>query len=276
MRHKHKVRQTIIHYLLSFVLMLCIVVAVVAGVGKLSCLSERSVQHAATKTHYYYELKNEMEQLAMDAAVPYGINKADLRRVFQDNEVQSDVDKVFSERLNNQKEIIDVSNIEKRIRTNVEKREGKLTSSQTKSLNSYIKKMQKMYMEKLHYPTEKIMVDSINNTNKLAWIAIPLSIVLGFFVMFYLVVSRHYAYHGIRYVVYGFIGAGTLITVGFAAIISNGSIYNYNLTASYVKNFYVYYIGHPLLISVIFGISTLVLGFIGIFIVYRQKYAIRR
>lgn len=275
MRHKHRLRQTIIHYILSFIVMLCIVVAVVAGVTKISFLSENSVKHAANKTHYYYKLKNEMEDKAMGMAVPYGINKADVRGVFQDVEVKNDVEKVFSERLNGVKEIVDVGDIDRRIRTNVEKREGKLNLSQTKSLNAYIKKVQSMYMEKLHYPTEKVMVDAINKTNNLAWIAIPLSVVLGFFCIFYLIVSRHYAYHGIRYVVYGVLGAGLLITVGFAAIISNGSIYNYNVTNAYLKAYYVYYIGHPLLICVIFGIATLVLGLIGIFIVYRQKYRIR-
>ena len=276
MRHKHKVRQTIIHYILSFIVMLCIVVAVVAGVTKISFLSESSVQHAANKTHYYYQLKNEIEQKSMDMAVPFGINKADLRSVFQDNEVKNDVEKVFSEALRGQKEIIDVGDIDRRIRANVEKREGKLDKSQTKSLNVYIKKVQNMYMEKLHYPTEKLMVDSINKTNNLAWIAIPLSVVAGFFCIFYLIVSRHYAYHGIRYVVYGVMGAGLLITVGFAAIISNGSIYNYNITNAYLKSYYVYYVGHPLLICVIFGIATLVFGLIGIFVVYRQKYRVIR
>ena len=276
MRHKHKVRQTIIHYVLSFIVMICITVAVVSGVTKISFLSESSVQHAANKTHYYYKLKNEIEQKSMDMAVPFGIHKADLRGVFQDAEVKTDVEKVFSERLKGQKEIIDVGDIERRIRANVEKREGKLNASQTKSLNTYIKKVQKMYMEKLHYPTEKLMVDAINKTNNLAWIAIPLSVVVAFFCIFYLIVSRHYAYHGIRYVVYGVMGAGLLITVGFAAIISNGSIYNYNVTNAYLKAYYVYYVGHPFLVCVIFGISTLVLGLIGIFVVYRQKYRIRR
>ena len=76
--------------------------------------------------------------------------------------------------------------------------------------------------------------------------------------------------------IYGVLGAGALITVGFAALVSNGKFYNYNLTDSYLKDFYGYYVGHVMLMNVIYGIAVMVLAFIGVFIVYRQKYAVRR
>ena len=61
MRHKHKIRQTIINYLLSFILMLSLVVVEVMPIGKINFLSERAVLHASEKTHYYFNLKNEVE-----------------------------------------------------------------------------------------------------------------------------------------------------------------------------------------------------------------------
>ncbi len=266
----------IIHYLLSFILMLSIVIVVVMTIGKIFFLSERAVLHASEKTHYYYNLKNEVETKAMDYAVPYGIGKECLRGVFQESEVKSDVIKTFDEKVEGTKAVIDTGEIDRRIRANVEKSMGKLDVSQTKSLNTYIKKVQDMYMNKLHYPTEDFMADLINRTTKFAWISIPLALLIAILCSFYLIVSRHLAYHGIRYVVYGVMGAGALLTVGFSAMISNGSIYNYNITDSYLKELYAYWIGHPLLLYVIAGISILVIGLIGIFIVYRQKYAIRR
>ena len=275
MRHKHRVRQIIINYLLSFILMLSIVVIVIGGIGKYSFASERAVVHAGEKTHYYYNLKKEIEQNAIDIGIPYGIDKDCIKNVFQESKIKSDVIKTFSEAVENNKAVIDTWEIEKRIRDNVEKREGKLNSEQTDSLNSYIRKVQDLYLQKLHYPTEKVMVQLIKATNKLIWIVIPLAVVLGIFCAFYLIVSRHYAYHGIRYVVYGMMGAGALITVGSSAIISNGEVYNYNVTDSFLKEFYVYYVGHPLLMYVIFGIGVLVFALLGIFLVYRQKYAIR-
>lgn len=276
MRHKHRTRQLIINYLLSFILMLSIVTAVFIGVAKYSFVSERAILHAGEKTHYYYNLKNEMEQKAMEYAVPFGIDKSCLENVFQESGVKTDVIKVLNEAVENKTEIINIGEIERRIRANVEKQEGKLNAEETKSLNVYIKKVQDMYEKKLHYPTEKLMAELINRSTKIAWIAFPLSVVIGIFCIFYLIVSRHYAYHGIRYVVYGIMGAGALITVGFAAVISNGTVYHFNVTNSYMKELYVYWVGHPLLMGVIFGIGFLVVGLIGIFIVYRQKYAIRR
>lgn len=276
MRHKHKVRQTIINYVLSFILMLSIIVIVAGGVCKWSFASRRAVFHAAEKTHYYYHLKNEIEQKSLDLGKPFGIDLDCIKGVFKQGEVKNDVIKTFDEKLYSEKEIIDLGVIDRRIRENVKKKEGSLSASQNNSLNVYIKKVQKMYMEKLHFPTESQMVNLIKYTNTLAWIAIPLAVVIGFFCAFYLVVSRHYAYHGLRYVIYGVLGAGALITVGFAALVSNGKFYNYNLTDSYLKDFYGYYVGHVMLMNVIYGIAVMVLAFIGVFIVYRQKYAVRR
>ena len=276
MRHKHRIRQTIIYYILSFILMLSIATVVVLAVGKVSFSSERAIEHASVKTHYYYDLKNEMEQKAMDMSAPFGIPRSSPKGVFVEDEVKNDVIKILSEKVDNQKEIVDMANIERRIKTNVENKMGKLNAKQNKSLDAYIKKIEDVYMTKLHYPTEDIMVKIINKSTQFAWIAIPLAVIIGFFCAFYLVVSRHYAYHGLRYVVYGVMAAGTLITIGFAAIIANGSIYHYNITDAFMKKFYSYWFGHLFLMYVIFGIGIFVFGLIGIFLVYRQKYAIRR
>ena len=276
MRHKHKIRQTIVNYLLSFILMLSIATVVVVAVGKWSFCSERSIHHASEKTHYYFNLKNDMEQQAVNMGIPFGIDKACLKGAFAESEVKRDVNKVLSEKVNGEKVIVDFGDIDHRIRANVEKVNGKLSAKQTESLNAYIDKVKDMYVKKIHYPNEDMMATYISKSTKVAWIAIPLAAIIGFFCAFYLVVSRHYAYHGLRYVVYGVMGAGALIAVGFAAIISNGAIYHYNITESFMKQFYVYYLGHVLLMYVVFGISILVFGLIGIFLVFRQKYAIRR
>lgn len=275
MRHKHRIRQAIINYILAFILMISVVVIVAGGVAKWSFASKRAIMHAGERTHYYYNLKNEIEQSAINIGKPFGIDKECVVGVFKAKEVENDVSKTLDEKINNEKEIIDVGEIDRRIRANVEKQNGGLSADQTNSLNVYIKKVQDMYMKKIHFPTEKVMVEVINKSTTIAWIAIPLAVVIGFLSAFYLIVSRHYAYHGLRFVIYGLLGAGALITVGFSAIVSNGSFYNYNLTDSFMKDFYSYYVGHVMFISVIYGIGVLVLGFIGIFLVYRQKYAVR-
>ena len=276
MRHKHRIRQGIVNYLLSFILMLSVIVIVAGGVAKWSFASRRAVIHAGDRTHYYYHLKNEIEQNALDIGKPFGLEVDCVQGVFKTGEVKADVIKTFDQVLYKEKNIIDFGNIENRLRANVEKKEGSLNDKQLASLSEYIKKVQKMYSEELHIPTEKQMAFIITKTDKLAWIAIPLAVLIGFFSAFYLIVSRHYAYHGLRFVVYGLIGAGTLITVGFSALVSNGYLYNFNLTDSFMKDYYGYYVGHVMFIEVVYGIGVLVLGLIGIFLAYRQKYAVRR
>lgn len=238
-------------------------------------MSERAVIHSADKNQYFYHLKNELEKKSMDYAIPFGISRDCLKNVFDYREIRSDVVKVFDGKLNDQKEIVDVGNIEKRILRNVEKKEGKLNSKQKASLNVYIKKITDMYYKKIHFPTESTMVKMISKSTSVVWISIPLSSFIAIVCAFYMIVSRHYAYHGMRYVAYGIMGAGVFLAVSAAAIISNGFIYNYNITDAFMKMYYVYWIGHPLLMTVISGIAVMFLGLIFIFLIYRQKYRIR-
>ncbi len=274
-RHKHRIRQMIINYILSFILAVSIVTLIVSTMGKFSFATERAIVHASEKQQYYYSLKNEIEQKAMDYAVPFGIDRSCIKNVFGLKEVKLDVMKALHEKVANQKEIIDIGEIERRITKNVEKKEGKLTAAQKKSLSVYIKKVTDMYLKKIHYPTEDFMATIINESTSIVIIAIPLSAFVMLLCIFYLIVSRHYAYHGIRYVAYGLLGGGGFCAIMFAAMIASGSVYNYNMSDSYMKKFYVYWIGHPMLMSVVCGIAVLFIGFVSIFLVYRQKYRIR-
>ena len=89
--------------------------------------------------------------------------------------------------------------------------------------------------------------------------------------IFYLIASRRYVYHGIRYVAYSVIGAGiTLLTV-FAAAISDGSIYRFNISDVYMRKFFTYWIGHEMLMQVFAGIGFLIAGALLIYMVIRQK-----
>ena len=275
-RHKHRKRQVIVNYTLSFILALSLIVLVITSLFKYTCLSERAVENALDNAHYSYYLKNEIETTAMNYAVPFGIDKNCLKKILTEKEVKEDILKVFHQKLKGGNIIIDVGGLEKRIERNVIKKEGSLSDDQKASLKVYIKKVSDMYQKKIHIPTEDIMANLINWSTKVAWVAIPASIMLIVLCATYLIASRHYAYHGIRYVTYGIMGAGIFLTVVMSAIIANDTIYRYNISDAYMKRFYVYWIGHPLLTIVIYGVGCLVLGFVGIFLVYRQKYRVRQ
>ncbi len=274
-RHKHRGRQAVINYLLSFILALSIIVTIISIVGKVSFASEDAILTAGDQTRYYYSLKNEIEQKAMDFAVPFGINQKCLKKVFDYKQIRSDVKVILDKRIDQENGLIDFSDIERRIKKNVEAKEGTLNDKQLKSLDTYIKKVRKMYYKKIHFPTEDTMVEIIDRVNHIIIISIPVSVVVMILCIFYLIVSRHYAYHGLRFVAYGVLGAGAFLSLVFAAMIQSENIYNYNISDAFMKKFYVYWIGHPFLMSLVCGIGTLLLGAIVIFLVYRQKYAIK-
>ena len=128
-----------------------------------------------------------------------------------------------------------------------------------------------MYHKKVYIPGVDTMARVINATDKVALICIPLMVLIAIVCIFYLIASRRYVYHGIRYVAYSVIGAGiTLLTV-FAAAISDGSIYRFNISDVYMRKFFTYWIGHEMLMQVFAGIGFLIAGALLIYMVIRQK-----
>lgn len=132
-----------------------------------------------------------------------------------------------------------------------------------------------MYQKKILIPGIDSIVKMISVSDKVVIIGIPILLLIAILCMFYLISSRRYAYHGMRYVAYGFLGAGiTLVTV-FAGFISDKSIYRMNISDVYMRKFYTFWIGHEMLMQVFAGIAFLLAGAVVIYLVIRQKFRMR-
>lgn len=158
------------------------------------------------------------------------------------------------------------------IKSNVTRQMGKLTQKQEESLNKYIVEVEKMYQKKMVVPGLEYIAKMINIATKLLLIVVPICVLLAILCMFYLISTRSQVYRGMRYITYAVLGAGiTLLTV-FAAFISDGFIYRFNISDVFMRRFYTYYIGHEFLMQVFTGIGFLILGCIMIYMIKRKKY----
>lgn len=267
------IRRRIISYILTFILMLCIMGISLIGMGKYSMFSERAVFHAYDKVGLFTKICSELKEEAYNIGIPYGIESNDLNGVFIRKNAMRDLMATLSADINEEKAVINTSYIKTKITRNIkEQYKGKLTDEQQKSLDEYINKVEKMYQKKMVIPCSEYIAKMINIFTKLFLIGIPVCVLIAILCMFYLVASRSKTYRGMRYIVYGVLGAGVTLLTLFAALISSGFIYKFNISDAYMRRFFTYYLGHEFLMQVIMGIILMVIGVILVFIISRKKF----
>lgn len=272
MRYKKRTKQMIISYILAFVLMLSLMCVSLLSLGKYSMMSVHGVIHTCERIEYFEGISKEIGQEAYYLGIPYGIQKKDLKGVFSKKQIKKDMTDVVTAQIEGEKPIIKTDDIRKAIIGNVEKQNGTLNEEQTKSLQKYITEVEKLYQKNMIIPTSSYIAKAINIFTKIAWIGIPLSILVAIMCIFFLVSTRKYAYHGLRFVAYGILGAGiTLVTV-FAAMISDGFIYRFNISDVYMRKFFTFFMGHEMLMQIFAGIGMLLTGAVVIYMVFRQKF----
>jgi hypothetical protein len=245
------------------------------GYGKYSMLTVRAVIHDCERINYFDDICDEMATEAYYLGIPYGLNKKSVKGVFVPSEVKKDLTSVLKSLKKDEKYTVDSYDIATRIENNVIKQNGKLTADEKESLKAYTNQIRKMYQEKMYIPGIEYIAKVIAISDNIALIGIPILLIIAILCTFYLISSRRYVYHGLRYVAYSFLGAGiTLLTV-FAGCISNAFIYRFNISDVHMRKFFTFWLGHEMLMQAFVGIAFLLTGGVIIYLVFRQKVRAR-
>ena len=271
MKLKKSTKKSAISYILSFVLMLSLICISLISLGKYSMLSVHGVMHTCDRIDYYKGLNEELINEAYYIGIPYGIDKKCLKDVFSDKKIREDMSLVLTEKIKGKSYNVSTDVIGTKILKNAEKKYGTLNSDEKESLQKYMIDVEKLYQKKIVIPGTSYIVRSINISSTAAIVGIPIAVFIAILCIFILISMRYYLHHGLRYVIYGILGAGiTLLTV-FSAIISNGFIYKFNISDVYMRKFFTFYIGHEMLMQIFAGIALLLTGCVMIYVVIRQK-----
>lgn len=275
MMAKKRIIRKISRYIVTFILMLCIMCISIISMGKYSMFSKRAVFHAYDRVGLFTEVCTEMKTEAYRMGIPFGIEKKELNSVFVRKNIMQDLMDTLSADIKGEKTAINSSYIRSKIKKNVEKNRGELTSAQEESLEKYITEVERMYQKKVVIPGSEYIAKMINLVTKLFLIVVPICVFIAILCMLYLIASRSLTYRGMRYIAYAVLGAGVSLLTIFAAFISNGFIYKFNISDAYMRRFFTYYIGHEFLMQVFVGIGLMVLGAFMVFYIARKKIKIQ-
>lgn len=277
MRIKKRAKVDIKSYVLSFVLMLALMGISIFALGKYSMLSNHGIIHTCDRISYYEGVREEMKEQAHYMGLPYGLTKANIKGIFTNKKIRKDMISVLEAQMNGEDRHINTDKIRSKIIANTEKQlQRELTDEESVSLDAYIKSIESMYVRKMVIPGSKYLVNVSNIWTKIIMIGIPACVLISVLCIFFLISMRKYMYHGLRYVVYGVLGAGVTLLTAFSAMISNGFIYKVNISDVYMRKFYTFLLGHEMLMQVFAGIGLLLTGAILIYVIYRQKANMQR
>ncbi|MCI8956108.1 MAG: hypothetical protein HFG29_03840 [Eubacterium sp.] len=267
--------RAVIRYFITFVLMVSLVGISLMAYGKYSMLSVHGVINSCERVKYFKDICGEMETEAYYLGIPFGITKKEIKGVFEEKEIRQDVTNIIVSMKNGNKPRIDTYELRKRMEEKITAKEGLLNAKQKESLSAYISQVENMYQKKVYIPGTDSIVNMITIADRIVLIGIPLLLFIIIISIFYLISSRRYVHHGLRSVAYSFIGAGiTLVTV-FAGMISDRSIYRFNISDVYMRKFFTFWIGHEMLMQVFAGIMLLMTGALLVYLVIRQKSRVR-
>ena len=276
MKISRRKKQTVLSYIMAFLLMLSLMCISLLSLGKYSMLSSHGIMHTCDRIKYYEDICDEMGSEAYYRAIPYGIEKKCLKGVFTEEQVRADMLTVVNAQILDNKTVVKTDAIRQKIFENVTKYNGELNETQKQSLQKYITEVEKMYQKKMVIPGMDYIAKAIRLFSTMALIGMPVAVLIAIVCIFLLVSMRKYAYHGMRFVAYGILGAGTTLVTVFAALISNGFIYRFNISNAYMRKFFTYYIGHEMLMQVFAGIGMILAGAILIYVIFRQKFRYAR
>ncbi len=271
MKSRRRTRITIISCILSFILMLSLLCGSILIFGKYSMLSMHGITYTCDRITYFEDASEEISLKAYQMGIPYGIKKKCLKDVFTAKTVRQDVLAMMEAQISGEKYVVKADEIREKITANVVDEYGQLKESEQESLDQYMVSVINLYQKKIEIPGATYIAKMVNIASKAAMIGIPICVLLIILCTFCLISMRRHYYRGLRYVAYGTLGAGFTLTTVFAASISNGFIYKFNISNAYMRKFFTFFIGHEMLIQVFSGIGMIIAGGVLIYMVFRQK-----
>lgn len=267
--------RVVVRYIITFVLTVSLIGISLMAYGKYSMLSVHGVINSCERVKYFKDICGEMETETYYLGIPFGITKKEIKGIFQEKEVRQDVTNIIVSKKNGNKPRVDTYDLRKRMEKKITEKGNIFNARQKESLSAYISQVENMYQQKIYIPGLDSIAKMIRIADRVVLIGIPLLLFIIIISMFYLISSRMYVHHGLRNVAYSFIGAGiTLVTV-FAGMISDRSIYRFNISDVYMRKFFTFWIGHEMLMQVFAGIMLLLTGALLVYLVIRQKSRIR-
>lgn len=275
---KHFTKENIISYVLSFFLALSIIGLSVLLLGRYTVFSNHGIIHATDRINYYSGLCEEMEKMAYEMGMLYGISEEELDNVFTPEKIRTDIYKVVQAKIDDKEYNIDTVPIGESLIRNIKEVRVQAgeewTDENQEALVTYIDNVAQMYKEKIVIPGLDYMVKGVHMFGKVMKIGIPVCVLVAIICCICLVVLREYFHQGLRQIIYGIFGAAFSLMIFFAAIIAEGSIYRINVSAEYLRKFFTYYAGYAMLMQIITGTFIAAAGAILVYIVFRSKGAL--
>ena len=261
----------IVSFLLSSILMITFICFALFIVTRYSLLSVDGIMRSCDESQYFKKLQEEIIEQAYYEGIPFGIDKQCVETVFSEDLIRLNMKNTLNAQVGKKKNLIQLDEITSGIKTNVIEEYKEIDKSEEAALDTYIANVCKLYKEKMKLPGHMYLSKLIRLFAQVAKIGIFICIMIFVFCAVVLIAIRRYGHHGLRFVAYGALAAGSTLSAFSVAIILSGIIKGFDISSELLNELFIVHLTHQLYMMLFAGVVLLLIGFLTIWIVSKQR-----
>jgi len=225
---------------------------------------------------FYGRINEYIRKEAVNIAIPYGVDRTVFDDVFTMDITSVQASNKLKAQLKNENYIVNTSDIEQKIRENIDKfvtsNGYTLTSEQKSSVDTLVQEVCSIYTEALSIPYMQQFARINSTFNKYITIGLIITFIMIIIDIIILFFINKYAHRCFRYIVYATLAAAIMTAFLPIWALTNGFYKRIFISVEYVYTFFVNYLHNSIMIFIY--ISALLLAVSAallILIWYRRK-----
>lgn len=253
----------IISAVMAFVLSIFLTVVTYAVGIYFGCVRDSAYTESIDNKKYYESVEKLFYEDADAAIMPVGLPTEVLDNIIDRAEMKSQITQYVKASLNNRKYTFDSSNLEKKLKENINayisSQNISLTEQQMAYKDEFIKEVGNIYISTLEVPVIGKLPEYINIYTKICKYVIPFGLVLSLLCVVMIIKMYTWRHRGLRFIVYA-TTATAIMTMSLPIVgLSTGFYKKVGLEPEYFYHFFVSIFGRTLKICLYFGLVWVVI-----------------
>jgi len=274
-KHKKGVSSFWISTIIALLLSIFLTMASYLGGIYFGAFNKTLILDSLNKTSYYNAIMDYTLDKSQSLAIPMGLKPEVFDNVFTFEETYAEGNALIHANLDGKEYIPNTSKVVDRLVSNInlylKQNDLKVTNDQQANITTFSNIIADEYSKNLSVPYIKYYTSLRNIFSKLAYVGIPVFLLLSAFAIFLLIKMQRWIHRSLRFIAYGTLAA-SLMTAGLPVfLLITGSYKRLNVTPEYFYNFIVHYITESLYTFIIISLLLFVISIMLMTIIHFKK-----
>lgn len=245
-------------YILQFCVSILLFLTIFVGIVLFTIFNQNYVQRTFSKTNYYGELYDAIEQEMSNYIIQSGFDESVIESLFTKEELKKDVDTFINKTYKNEKFVLDTTEVQNRLETNIDTflAEHNITLEDKTAIDSFTHQIVDVYSRKVNILNNISIVGKALSLGK-TYLSILFVVFILCTIGIYFVLCKFYKKKMSKIMCFT---SGMLLVATYIYFINRLDIKHINLYTTYVSSFVSRMIKNILFSIGMWGVICLVIG----------------